>query len=237
MKAQFKNYFFIIVPFLCFILGYMISSLFIGNKSYPTPNLIGITLHDALLQTSAFHINVQLAGQKECPGIAHGTIISQKPAAGRLIKPHQSTLVVTCKHPQAQLTPDLIGKTEAQAQDICSASRMKLKTYPQAYPLPTNTCIGQTPQKGHEIPDKKIIAYTAAEQSKNYLMPNLLNKSLDQVIEFLQKYTTNISVFLHNQKISIPYPQPCKIIGQKPLPGSFINLKNELIIQLEIETI
>ncbi len=234
MSAHLKNYLFFVIPFSCFAIGYAISNFFIGNKSYPTPNLIGVTLHDAILQTSPFHINVSLAAQKECPGIAHGTIISQKPAPGRLIKPHQSIIVVTCKHPDAQLTPDLIGKSEPQAQEICTASRMKLKTYAQTYPLPTGTCIGQTPQKDQEIPDKKIIAYTAKDQSNNYLMPNFINKPLEQILEFLQKYTKNISIFLNNQKIDIPYP-PCKIIGQKPLPGSFVNLKNELIVQLEVE--
>lgn len=208
-----------------------------GNKSYPTPNLVGISLHEAILQTSPYHINIQLAAQKECPGVTHGTIISQKPAPGRQIKPHQSIVVVTCKLPETQLTPDLVGKTEVQAQEICTNSRVKLKTYPQNYPLPTGTIIGQTPQKGQEIPDKKIITYTATEQSKNYVMPNLIHKPLEQVLEFLQKYKTSISVFFQNQKILEPYPSACKIIGQKPLPGSFINLKNELIIQLEIEKI
>ena len=234
MNANLKNYLFLSVPFICFVIGYSLSNIFMGNTSYPTPNLIGISLHDAILQTSPYHINIQLAAQKECPGIAHGTIISQKPAPGRQIKPHQSIVVVTCKLPEAQLTPDLIGKTQTQAQEICSAQRMKLKTYPQIYPLPKDTIIGQTPQKGQEIPDKKIIAYTATDLANNYLMPNLINKSLNDVLQFLQKYKTDISVFLNNQKIAAPYPESCKIIGQKPLPGSFVNLKNELIVQLEI---
>lgn len=237
MNARFKQYFLLSLPFACFVIGYSLSNIFMGNTSYPTPNLIGVTLHDAILQTSPYHINIQLAAQKECPGITHGTIISQKPAPGRQIKPHQSIMVVTCKLPEIQLTPDLIGKTQTQAQEICTSQRMKLKTYPQTYPLPTGTVIGQTPQKTQEIPDKKIIAYTATDKSQNYLMPNLINKSLDEVISFLQKYKTNISVLFQNQKIDVPYPSSCKIIGQKPLPGSFVNLKNELILQLEIEKI
>ncbi|MBP6892316.1 PASTA domain-containing protein [Candidatus Babeliales bacterium] len=237
MNAHLKNYLFLSIPFICFAIGYVFCNIFVGNKSYPTPNLVGISLHEAILQTSPYHINIQVAAQKECPGVTHGTIISQKPTPGRQIKPHQSIIVVTCKLPEAQLTPNLIGKIEAQAQEICTNARIKLKTYPQNYPLPTNTIIGQTPQKEQHLSEKKIIAYTATEHLTNYVMPNLINKSLEQVLEFLQKYKTNISVFFQNQKISKPYPSECKIIGQKPLPGSFVNLKNELILQLEVEKI
>ncbi len=235
MNASFKKYFILLTPFICFLVGYGLSNILIGNKSYPTPNIIGMSLHDAILQTSPFHINIQLAAQKECPGIAHGTIISQKPSAGRLIKPHQSIVVVTCKLPDAQLTPNLIEKNQIQMQEICSNQRLKLKTYPQVYPLPTGTCIGQTPQAGQEISDKKIVAYIAAEKLNNFLMPNLIHKSLAEVLQFLQKYKTNLSVFYKNQQITAPYPQNCKIIAQKPSSGSFVNLKNELIVQLEVE--
>lgn len=208
--------------------------MFMGNKSYPTPNLIGITLHEAVLQTSPFHINIQLAAEKEYPGVAHGTIISQKPAPGRLIKPHQSIAIVICKLPATQLAPNLQGLTEAKAQELCVPQRIKLKTFPIEYPLPTGTCIGQTPQKGQEISEKKIIMYLATDQSNNYLMPNLINKPLPEVLEFLQKNNAKISVFLQNQKIFTPYPENMVVISQKPVPGSFVNLKNELMVQLEV---
>ena len=208
--------------------------MFMGNKSYPTPNLIGTTLHEAVLQTSPFHINIQLAAEKECPGIAHGTIISQKPAPGRQIKPHQSIVVVICKLPAERQAPDLQGLTEAKAQELCAQQRLKLKSYPIEYPLPTSTCIGQTPQKGTEIPDKKIMMYVAADKSNNYVMPNLINKPLPEVIEFLQKHNAKISIFLQNQKIVSPYPENMMVTSQKPLSGSFLNLKNELLVQLEV---
>lgn len=234
MTSIFQKYLLTFIPFICFILGYTICNILINNKSYPTPNLIGITLHEAVLQTSPFHINIQLAAEKECPGVAHGTIISQKPAPGRLIKPHQSIVVIICKLPATQRAPNLQGLTEVKAQEICTEHKIKLKTYPMEYLLPTGTCIGQTPQKEQEVFEKKITCYLATDQSNHYLMPNLINKPLFEVLEFLQKHNININVFLQNEKIFAPYPADMIVILQKPLPGTFVNLKNEVFVQLEV---
>ena len=238
MKSRFSLYLLLTLPFICFILGYAICNVLIGNKSYPTPNLVGKSLHEAIAQTSPFQINIQLAGEKECQGVAHGTIINQKPAAGRLIKSHQSIIVVTCKQSESAVAPNLYGLNITQAQELCLKQKIKLKTFPITSTLPTNSIIGQNPLAKNTIADKKIIAYIAKAEPNLYLMPQLINNSVDTVINFLEKNQIAYELFWQCQKLE---PQDIQqltqnliVTMQKPAEGSFVTLNKNLLVQLKI---
>lgn len=235
MNFNKKLILFSLCPFICFIIGYSLCNIFIGNTSYTTPNLIGTTLHDAVVQTSPFHINIQVAAEKECPGIAHGTIVSQKPTAGRLIKSHQSIIVITSKLPNITRAPHVVGLTEEQIQKLCEQLHIKTKIYPIEHNLPTGSCIAQTPNHDQPLPDKKLTIYLAHNSQNLYIMPQLVGKTLSEVLGLLQLHATALSIFYKNQKLTAPYPDNMIIAAQKPGVGSFINLQKSLTIQLEIE--
>ena len=208
-----------------------------GNKTYPAPDLIGTTIHAAIAQTSPLQVNIQLINEKECAGITPGTIISQKPTAGRLIKPHQSIMVTTCKAPQIIPTPDLTHLSSLKAETLCAKQKIKLKSYNIVSALPQGTYIGQMPQAGLPLPDKKLILYTAKNKAALYLMPKLINNTLDEVLNFLQKNNINIEIFYRHQKLVEPYPQNLIVVAQKPSPGSLVNLEKQIMVQLEVERI
>ncbi|MCX5924399.1 MAG: PASTA domain-containing protein [Candidatus Dependentiae bacterium] len=188
--GQFQKYLLALAPFLCFFLGYVLCNLLIGNKTYNTPQLIGLSLHQAVEETSPYHITIQLIAEKDCPGAAPGTIISQKPSAGRLIKSHQSIFVVITKLPQSALAPDFLGKSQEAIEELKQENKVKLKTYGLQYSAPKGSCIGQIPQSGQPIIDKKIIAYTAQDKTNKYIMPDLTSKDLLEVVEFLKNHSS-----------------------------------------------
>jgi len=222
------------IPFACFFLGYLLCNLFFGNATYKTPQLIGLSLHQAIEQTSPYHITIQLVSEKECPGVSQGTIISQKPSPGRLIKSRQSILVVTTKLPPSAQAPQLVGKTEDQIISTTKTNHLKFKTYNLCYPAPKGSCVGQIPQPDQPVLDKKMIIYTAQDKPNKYLMPNLINKNLVEVVEFLKNHALNVTVFCQNQKITAPFLDTMVIVAQKPLPGSMINLQDNATIQLDV---
>jgi beta-lactam-binding protein with PASTA domain len=234
MTSNLKLSLILLMPFICFIVGYGLCNLVMGNKTHTAPNLVGMTMLEAIEQTSPSHINIQLIAQKECPGVTHGTIVSQKPAPGRLIKSHQSIMVVTAKLPQASLAPDVINKTEKEINNTCSNDHLKLKSYPLQYQLPTGTCIGQIPEKQQPLTDKKLIIYTASNKPLTYLMPSVINKNLEDVVNFLQKQNIQLTIFHKNQKLNPPYPQGLVVTAQKPTPGSFVKLPENMTVQLEV---
>lgn len=229
-----KKNLFIFLPFACFIIGYLLSNLIIGSKTYVTPQLTGLSLYEAIKLTSPHQINIRILSEKESANIPAGTILSQKPSAGRIIKAHQSVLVTTTKAPPDIIMPLLLQQPLHIAEKTCHDMHLKCKTYELEYPAPVNSCIAQLPQAKDVIKDKKIIIYCTKEKQDMFLMPDFTNQSLEAVLNELKDYTDKISIFKNSQKISSPCLADTKIIAQKPLAGSLIAINPPLSIQLEI---
>lgn len=218
-----------ILPFIFFVLGYIASHLFLGPSINPAPNLIGMTIHEALKETSKYHVTLQLITEKECTGVTPGTILTQKPAAGRLIKPHQTILITASKQPSTVLAPSVIEKNSVNIQETGKKMGIKIKEYPILYHLPQGQCISQYPQADTALTDKKMIAYTAQAEPNIYIMPNFLQKELSQVANTLKHH--NIKYSCTNKAATSQSPI---IVAQKPRPGTFVTLSEKLAIQFEV---
>jgi beta-lactam-binding protein with PASTA domain len=231
---KFTTYFVATLPFLCFVLGYIFSSFLMRSTVYQTPNLVGLKLSQALTIAAQNHATIKLLHEQECPGVPAETIISQKPTAGRLIKPNQAILITIAKETAPVLAPNFKLQKLSACQKSCTELGLKMKYYPIVYALPQETCIGQIPQEQEAVSDKKIILYTAEAKTNNYIMPNLLHKNLDDVIQLLSNQEINYTVFLEYEKIEPPYDKTLTITQQKPKAGSLIHVNKSLHVQLEV---
>lgn len=201
---------------------------------YPTPNLVGLKLSQALIVAAENQATIKLLYEQECPGVPAATVISQKPTAGRLIKPNQAILITIAKEIAPLVAPDFKLQKLSICEKNCKELGLAMKHYPIIYALPQETCIGQIPQAHEPIPNKKIILYTAQEKPNNYIMPNLLHKNLNEVIQLLSRQEINYTVYSEYGPIEPPYDTNMAIIQQKPKPGSLIHINKSLNIQLEV---
>lgn len=222
------------MPFLFFILGYIFSSFFVKSTIYHTPNLIGLKLSKALTVAAQNHATIKLLHEQEAPGVEAETIISQKPNAGRLIKPNQAILITIAKEVTPATAPNLKLQKLSSCQNSCKELEIKVKSYPLVYALPENTCIGQIPQAGEIVPEKKMTIYTSQEKTNNYIMPNFVHKNLNEVIKLLRNQEIPYSIFSEYEKIDGPYENNVIIVHQKPKAGSLIHINPSLHVQLEI---
>lgn len=226
-----------VIPFIGFIAGYGLSNLLISTTTHQAPNIIGLTLHEAIKITSQNHVTIQLIAEKECNGILPGTILTQKPAAGRLIKPNQAILVTASKQQTLVPAPKLLSKKTQDIQITCKQLGIKIKEYPIVSTTPQGYCVGQIPQPDTPLTDKKMIFYTAKNQANIYIMPNFIGKRLHESLQSIQRHQLPVTISHQHQEIKPPYQQNYQIVAQKPRPGSFISLEEKLNIQLEVEAI
>ncbi len=233
-----KNKFFLFLtsaPFILFILGYIASYFLMSSALYQTPNLVGLRLSHALSLAAKNHATIKLLHEQEAPGIEQGTIISQKPSAGRLIKQNQTILVTIAKETPPTKAPDLKLQNLKNCIKIAKDFDIQLKKYPLIYCLGKDTCIGQIPEKDTIVADKKMIIYTAQEKSNTCIMPNFIGKNLNIVITKLEQQRINYKVFEDSQIIGSPFSHELTITNQKPKAGSFITLDATFTVQLEVE--
>ena len=231
-----KQYFWI-APFLSFLAGYLVLHRISHVNSFKTPALVGQSLQPAIATLSAHNLNVRLITQKEDPDLPQGTILSQTPRAGHVIKPHQAVYIVISKKPQRIAAPLLINKSHTAINKELDALGIRNKTYYLTSNRPCHSCIAQLPAAGIQLEDNKITTYLSWGNDRPVLIPNLKGKSAPDVIEFLQQY--NISpeiIHITKQHETHMCDTKCTIVDQRPLAGSIITLNAHKapLIQLQV---
>ncbi|GAG41516.1 unnamed protein product, partial [marine sediment metagenome] len=144
------------VPFFCFIAGYLFLQWVSKVQYLEAPPLVGKQLQDAVAQLSGKNLNIRLIAQKEDPDLPGGTILSQSPAAGQKIKPHQAIHAVISKKPEKIIAPNLINKSKEVIDRELAALGLRSKIHFLPSNRPINSCITQHPAQGQPIEENKI---------------------------------------------------------------------------------
>lgn len=234
MKKQLQQFLWI-TPFLTFSLGYLVLAYSFASKTIKTPHFIGSSLHQAMTHAADKNLRLHIITEREHTQIEPGTILEQKPQPGSSIKEKQSVYIITARKPEEKNTPNILGRTPDEIGTVSEQERIK----PKRYTIPSthnyDTCIAQIPAPNKPLKDNKVIAYMAQEKSPFFILPDLTGLPLENVIEFLQEYPVDYSVYYRTNKLTPPYPEDAVIRNQKPLIGSFIKLDRSTHIQLQVE--
>jgi beta-lactam-binding protein with PASTA domain len=225
-----------LAPFASFLAGYLLISFFAPNQTITTPAILGKNINDALITTSDHDLNIRIIGYKDEPDLLEGTILSQKPAAGKAIKKNQALYLVISRKPTAYITPNLYNKTAVDIAKLFENQSLQLKIYPIASTAPLNQCIAQWPLPGMELTDKTIIIYTAQPSATPLIMPNLKGRSVEDIVSFLSLHGITPTV-LHSLHIDASHQcNNCTVLDQRPLPGSLVinNSQKPLAVQLQV---
>ena len=199
-----------------------------------TPTLVGKQLHEIITAISQKNLSLRLLATKEEPDLPEGTILSQKPHTGQLIKPNQSIYIVLSQQPPLPQAPNFIQQSQKRIKQLCKKDNIRTKHYSIASNYPTNKCIAQYPAPGQIIKEHHMITYISDGGTKPILLPNFKGQSLELVLEFLENYNIK-PVVTHTHRKSNAAGK-LVVIDQRPLAGSLITLndKNPIRIQLQV---
>lgn len=224
-----------LLPFLCFLFGYYTVSWVFSAETIDVPQLSGKRLQDAVSLLVPYKLNLRILDEVEDPAVPEGTVISQRPAAGRKIKVFQSVGVIVAKKPSPTLAPNFVGALVEDVQSKAESNKLKVKTYffnSNKYPI--NWCIAQAPIANEELTDKTMVVYISSGDTQFRIMPNLYGKTLSEVYPFFNLYATIINISPQEYSRHTDCSK-CRIVSQRPIAGSLINLNSPLQIQLHVE--
>lgn len=223
-----------IFPFISFFGGYLIISLISTTKTIQTPALVGQSLDKALVILSQKNLNVRVVGHKDEPELAEGTIISQTPQAETPIKEHQALYIVIARKPAPLEIPDLKHKPVDEAAALIESKLLQTKICSLPTDMPTKQCVAQYPQSGMAVTDQTIVIYTQQNQ-KPVIMPNVKQKSVDEVVSFLALHGITPDI-LHVQPTAPGHTcYHCTVTDQRPLPGSLIVFSPDKPIKVQLQ--
>jgi hypothetical protein len=222
-----------LLPFISFLGGYWLMSILYKTKTIQAPALVGQTVQEALRITAGKSLSIRMVKEQEDPDLPAGTIISQNPSPNTPIKGHQAIQCVLSKKTERR-TPRLLGKKIEDMQAELDAMGLTYKIHPIASSAPDMTCIAQDPAPDTPMTSKMIHVYTAQSTIQQFLFPDLRQKNVGDVKNFLSSAPVIIQV---SNAFELPEDHTCTdciVSDQRPRPGTIVSLDKEKPIQVQL---
>jgi eukaryotic-like serine/threonine-protein kinase len=224
-----------LLPFCFFIAGYVGAWILWRPDAQPLPNLVGRSAHDVLTVLSTHTLHPRILGHKYDPDVVPGTVLSQIPTAGTMIKPHQTVFLVLAQAPQLPIMPPLIRQSLKSIHAACAPCSITPTIYYLSHTWPADTCFAQSPPAGHEIPAScKPIVYVSSGKKRSVIWPSFLGKEVATVTDTLTKYGISPQILSEDDvAISTPHSS-ASIIDQRPLAGSLIDITRPETVTVQL---
>jgi beta-lactam-binding protein with PASTA domain len=178
------------------------------------PHIIGMSVHEALGILSLFPLNTRVLGYKHDVDVAPGTIMSQIPLAGTMVKPHQSV---------SPAMPQCIQKRLQDTMRACETVGITPTIHYLAHSYPRDICFAQSPEAGTPVRQhSKPIIYVSSGATHLVIWPNLIGYTVEEAISLLSQKGITAHI------VSADYDESKKtkayISEQRPLAGSLIDI-------------
>lgn len=224
------------LPFVCFIAGYLFLTKLYPAKEFETPIVVGKTLQEACTILARQNLNSRLIALKEDPLLPDGTIISQTPQAGQKIKPNQAVFIVASTQPEKNSAPDYVQKPLSEFEPELAAQNIRAKIYSVPSTAQSGICIAQWPEADLPLENNKMILYVSQTINKPIIIPNVKNKPVLEVINFLKTNGIQTDVIhTHGDQEENHTCAECIILDQRPLAGSIIALDPQKPLRMQLQ--
>jgi serine/threonine-protein kinase len=206
-----------------------------GQQQVAIPALIGKNTHQAALLLANAQLNLRILNQKEDNDLPDGTIISQTPPSGQLIRINKPIFCVISKKKSHLTAPNCIGRSKQEIDAVAQKNSIHVTAHTVMSSLPSGICIGQHPAPENALINGKIDIYCAESQSQEIIFPNLVDKKIQDLIPFFEENNFKVDV-VHTFETGFGHDcKYCRVIEQRPLAGSIILKKNVVKVQLLVE--
>ena len=210
-------------PFATFFGGYQLIRMVTHVQTVTMPTVVGLHLNKAIQILSADQLNARILAEKEDFDLHEGTILSQTPQQGQLVKPHQSVFLVTSRRPYNSRAPKIIGENRVQAQEQARRAHLSLKIYTLESSFPKDSCIAQSILPDKEVKDSLISVYCSEGTTPLRIVPDVKVQKAEEVVSFYGRF---------NIPVKVMGDPTGSIIEQQPLAGTLVDISKPLVIEL-----
>ncbi|WP_327430121.1 Stk1 family PASTA domain-containing Ser/Thr kinase [Streptomyces sp. NBC_01236] len=152
-----------------------------GNDSFKAPNFVSQTYDEAKRMAENRDLNL-VRKNKACEDEPKGSVCSQDPTAGTLVKKGDTiNLVVSTGAPKV-VVPNVTGKTLDEATSILGADKyqFRIKTKYEESTETENLVLKQNPELGAEVQKGSTITLTVAKKKQQVTVPDVTGKTCDE---------------------------------------------------------
>lgn len=219
---------YIIVPavFAVLLLNYLIMPLYVSLfvSEVRVPKVTGMTSDQASTLLEDYDLEPVIADTANDENKALGEIISQRPAADKVVKSGRRVYLVVNAGPPTVFVPNLYKKSYADAVFELKGIGLELRvaSYRESDEKKGNLVLEQNPASGTKITKGGFISVVLSkdkqeeEDSLLIEMPNLVGLTLNAAKQTLRDYSLSFGSLIFRKSNTAT---PNTVIEQNPLPG------------------
>jgi serine/threonine-protein kinase len=193
---------------------------FLAGPGSPTvvPSTIGMTYAKARAALTARHLDpVKVDSFQESVPI--GQVVATDPVAGRQVGRGTEVTVTVSKGPERYAVPDVVGKSQAEATDQLTATKLTLGTVTQAYSdtVPQGLVVSADPVVGTSLKRGAPVNLVVSKGRQPIPVTDFTGKPASMAVDALT--TAGLKVDATQQENSDTVPKG-SVIRQSPSGGS-----------------
>lgn len=197
-----------------------------------TPDVVGQTLAEASRRTAQSRLRIKVAGRKNDSRTAAGLVLEQDPPPKTQIKEARTLRVVMSLGPRKMSVPDVRGLALRAARIRLEQMGVPVRRILEAPSAAADdTVMHQTPDPGpaETVGDGVILVVARNGTHRDYVMPDLIGKSVDDVARAFQERG-----FVPPQIHYRSYPGLGRgtILSQNPLAGYRLSPRTAVVFEV-----
>lgn len=186
------------------IMDSVVMPLFVRQgQEFPLPNVVALQVDEASRVLEEHGVSLVISGEEHSPARLEGSILSQEPPGGTLVKSGRSVQVVVSKGGQLIRLPYLVGVTVRQASLTLADAGLVSGDIEWAYSdsLPPDIVVATTPDAGTLVPKGSRVRLVVNQGGNldTVAMPNLVGTQLTQTRDSLEKLGLELGVVIRQQ--------------------------------------
>lgn len=221
-----------LLPFIGFVIGYVIAGYFVQKKDVPTPNVIGKSLAQSIQILSQERLGVRLLTQREEPTLPDSTVLDQLPRPGQHMRPNQTVFVtISTKQPPLE-TPDWWGKRIKDITPLLDKRGLQYNVVQLQSSYPQGMCIAQVPSAGQPLVVKTVTLFISLGSPALAVMPAFQELKVPDFEKLLEQKDIRVE-YLHERRVDDQHRcDECVITGQQPVAGAMVATNKTIDLQV-----
>ena len=192
-----------------------------GGQHVTVPNIVDLPITEASLVLAEQGLELGKQAQVPHPTVPKYHVITQRPAAGRVVRTGRRVHPTVSMGADFLITPDLLHTTLEEARRAITQSRFRAGTVARVpHKTPRDTVIAQDPAPGQYIPNQGSIHLlaSAGTDRQSAFMPDILGKDVQEVLRILSP----LGVTVVPNEVDSEGVLEDVVLNQHPPPGTLV---------------
>ncbi len=201
---------------------YVFTETLQGGAHVTVPNIEGMPITKVAFLLAEQGLELGQQTQVPHPSIPKYHVVSQRPAAGRVVRTARKVYPTVSMGADFLETPDLLNKPLEDARRELAQSSFRMGTVARIpNSAPRDTVLAQDPPPGAELADQGSIhlLVSGGGEERNAFMPDIRGLSVQQVLAMLAPY----GVTLVPNEVDVPDVPVDVVLNQNPAPNTIIS--------------